>query len=222
MAASASLHQCGPAQRWRLAVEEPVAQAGDPVQPWGDGLAEEVTGSAALGHGDTDELGELDHGAGVWLALDLVGVEHGLGQVAGEHASDLPAEVHGVADTGAEPLSDERRRQVGSVTEEEDVAVSPAVGQLRPEVVLRDACQLQLVARDALDPRSDQWLEGFDGLEVSGGLALEETELPAVPGAHRSACRSRRGPGRRPGARPPTGRARPCCPRRSPASAART
>ena len=92
------------------------------------------------------------------LALHLVGVEHGLGQVAGEDAGDLPAEVHGVADTGAEPLSDERWRQVGGVTEEEDVALAPAVGQLRPEVVLRDAHQLELVARDALDPRSDEGL----------------------------------------------------------------
>ena len=48
--------------------------------------------------------------------------------------------------------------------------------------VLRDAHQLELVARDALDPRSDEGLEGFDGLEVGGGLALEEAELPAVAG----------------------------------------
>ena len=50
-AGSASFHQCGPAQRWCLAVEEAVAQAGDPVQPRGDGPAEQVTGPAALGHG---------------------------------------------------------------------------------------------------------------------------------------------------------------------------
>ena len=77
------IHQCGPAQRWCLAVEEAVAQAGDPVQPWGDGPAEQVTGPAALGHGDADELGQPDEGPGVRFALHLVGVEHRLGQVAG-------------------------------------------------------------------------------------------------------------------------------------------
>jgi hypothetical protein len=73
------------------------------------------------------------------FALYLVGVEHRLGQVSGEDSCDLPAEVHGVADTGAHSLSDEGGCQVGGVTEEEDVAVSPAVRQLRPECVLRHA-----------------------------------------------------------------------------------
>jgi hypothetical protein len=71
---------------------------------------------------------------------------------------------------------------VGGVTEEEDVAVSPAVRQLRPEGVLRHAQELQLVARDGLDPGSDERLESFNGLEVGGCLALEEAELPAVAG----------------------------------------
>ena len=172
LAGSALLHEGGRVQRWCLAVEETVAQAGNPVQPGGDGPAEEVPGLATSGHRDADELGELDERPGMRFALHLIGVEHGLGEVTGEHTGDLPAEVHGVADAGAEPLSDEGWGQVGGVAEEEDVAVAPVVGQLRAEVVLRDAHELQLVARDPLDPGSDQGLEGFDGLEVGGGLAL--------------------------------------------------
>ena len=57
-------NQSRPAQARRFAVEEAVPQAGDPVQPWGDGLAEQVTGPAALGHGDADELGQPDHAPG--------------------------------------------------------------------------------------------------------------------------------------------------------------
>ena len=81
-----------------------------------------------------------------------------------------------------EPLSDEGWGQVGGVAEEKDVAVAPVVGQLRAEVVLRDAHKVQPVARDPLDPGSDQGLDGLDGLEVSGGLAVQEAELPAVAG----------------------------------------
>ena len=74
-------------------------------------------------------------------------------------------------------------RQVGGVAEEEHVAVAPAVGQLGPEGVLRDAHQLELVARDALDPRSDERLEGFDGLEVGGGLARRADGTPSGSGS---------------------------------------
>ena len=155
-----AVHVRGPGQRWGLAVEDAVTQPGDPVQPWSHQAPEDVPGPAAPGHRGADELGQLDHGSRVRLALGLVAVEHRLRKVARQDAGQLPAEVHGVAQPRTQALTDERRGEVRRVAEQEDVAVAPVVGDLGAERVLRGADQPQLLRRHALDPRADRGAAG--------------------------------------------------------------
>ncbi len=134
------------------------------------------------GHRPADAEGEPDHAAGVRFSLLLVGVEDVGGQVAREDAGQLPRQVHRVAQAGAHALADERRGEVGGVAEQEDAAAPPAVGELGAEGVLGDADQFESSSATRADPRRDQRPQRVEGVEVVGGLAGQQPELPAVAG----------------------------------------
>ena len=80
--------------------------------------------AASVGVRDADHLSELhrelDDPPGVREPFLLVRVEDGLGRLPAEDHAQLPGEVGGVADPGAQALSGERRHLVRSVAGQED------------------------------------------------------------------------------------------------------
>ena len=80
----------------------------------------------------------------MWPALGVVRREQCRRCPQREDVSELPGQVAGVPDPGAEPLPDERRGEVRGISQQEDVvAVAEAAGQGSPVGVCRDAHDLQ-------------------------------------------------------------------------------
>ena len=71
---------------------------------------------------------------------------------------------------------------MGGVTQDEHIAVAPAVGHLRAEGVRGDAHQPQLLGGCVTQPRRDQRLNVGDVLVVGGGFPVEQPEFPTVAG----------------------------------------
>ena len=88
---------------------------------------------------------------------------------------ELPGEVHGIAEAGAEPLSEERRRQVRRVAGQEHAAVPHALGQERAELV-DDVTQQAAVA--GAEPRRQE-LPGALLVERLRILPGQQHELPS-------------------------------------------
>ena len=103
-------------------------------------------------------------------------------EVPVEDAGEFPGQVHRVTQPRAHALADERRGEVGGVAEQEDVVAPPAVGDLRPEGVLGDAEQVELVVGRPRGPRRDERFESGEASIVVGGLAGQQPELPAIAG----------------------------------------
>ena len=94
---------------------------------------------------------------------------------------DLPCEVVGVAQPGGQALADERRGQVGGVTEQEDPPGPEAGGQSRPEDIGGAAGNLQAVQVRLPGPWLQKAAERGRGEQGGLVLAVMQLELPAVP-----------------------------------------
>ena len=140
-------------------------------------------GGAVLpaGHRPADPDGLFHQGRGVRAAFAVVAVEQVLPGPAGEHVGELPGQVVGVAQPGRQALADERRGEVGGVTEQEDPPAAEAGCHLGAEGVGRAADDLQAVQVAAPGPRAQQGAEGGRGDQVGFVLAVAQPELPAVP-----------------------------------------
>ena len=133
--------------------------------------------------GDADQLAhldrQLDHRPRVRTTLEPVGVEQGVRCQATEHEIELPRQVGGVADAGAQSLTGEGRRLVGGVAGEEHPTAAPLLDPSGLEPV--DGVLLEAgVVRAGVE-----WLEQAPrrGLLVQliHGLAGQGHELPPAP-----------------------------------------
>jgi hypothetical protein len=149
-----------------------------------------------VGVRDADHLAELhrelDDSPGVREALLLVRVEEGLGRLPGQDEVELPGEVAGVADPGAQPLSGERRHLVRGVAGQEDPPRPPLLGVAGLERVHRVPFEAGVAGMDI--PRREQLPGPPFVVEFLERLAGELHELP--PPAPGSARHGRRRPGR--------------------------
>ena len=135
----------------------------------------------AAGHRPADPDGLFHQGRGVRAAFAVVGVEQVLPGPAGEHVGELPGQVVGVAQPARQALADERRGEVGGVTQQEDPPAAEAGCHLGAEGVGRAADDLQAVQVAAPGPGPQQLAEGGRGDQVGFVLAVAQPELPAVP-----------------------------------------
>ena len=103
---------------------------------------------AAAGHRRSDRHGHQNHGRRMGFALLLVGVQHAFGQGLAQHTGHFPRQVQRVTQPRCHTLADERRGEVGGVTEDEHIAVAPAAGHLRAEGVRRHAHQRRPLGRE--------------------------------------------------------------------------
>ena len=209
-------------QRGRSAVDDLVAETGNETQAWDQGSADEIADFTAGGHRPTDGQRQADHVAGVWLSLLLVCVQHAGRQAAGQDPGELPGQVHRVAQAGSHALPDERRSQMRGIAEQKDVAPAPPVGELGAEGVLRHPDQLQIAPAEPGRPTGRSVGAAHRGRRSRPRFLLAAAGTPNGSGYGRCACRWRRGPDRRPGARRPTGRGPRWLRCRRPASAGRT
>ena len=122
-------------------------------------------GGAVLsaGHRPADPDGLFHQGCGVRAAFAVVGVEQAFPGPAGEHVRKLPGQVVGVAQPARQALADERRGEVGGVTEQEDPPATEAGCHLGAEGVGRAAKDLQAVQVAAPGPGLQQLPEGGRG-----------------------------------------------------------
>ena len=68
------------------------------------------------------------------------------------------------------------------VSEDEDIAASPPVGDLRTERVLGDPQQRQVAVRKVGSPGRDEWPQCGQGAEVIGAFVGEQLKLPSIAG----------------------------------------
>ena len=94
---------------------------------------------------------------------------------AAQDEVELPRDVRGVAQPGAQPLAEERRRQVGGVADEQHAPLAHPLGEHRAELVdgrARERPVLRAV------PRLEQRPDALRVLEVGRLLVGEQHELP--------------------------------------------
>ena len=68
------------------------------------------------------------------------------------------------------------------VPEDEDVAATPPVGELRAERVFGDAKQRQFAVRDVGRPGRDEWPQRGQSAEIIGAFARQQLKLPTIAG----------------------------------------
>jgi hypothetical protein len=163
-------HQGVSAQRRGAAVDDPLAHAGDQVQPRGDDAPDSIAEPSACGHRPPHSQRQTDHGAGVWLSLLLVGVQHLRGELSADYARQLPCQIHRIPKTCSHALADERRCEMGGVAEKENVPIPPPVGDLRPKRVLGYPHQLEVLIVDVVDPWRNQGSKRSKRAVVVGSL----------------------------------------------------
>ena len=134
----------------------------------------------AAGHRPANQDGLLHHGPGVRAPLGVVAGEQFFPGLAGEHVGDLPGQVAGVAQPGAQALADERRGEVGGVAEEEGPPGLEPGGQPGAEGVAGAADDLQPGQVVLPGPGPQQPAEGLRGDQAGLVLAVVQLELPAV------------------------------------------
>ncbi len=111
------------------------------------------------------------------LALDLIGVEQGIARALAPHQRELPGQIGGVADAGAEALPHERRRLMAGVAEQEDAARAPTLGQQRVKAVDRRAPDFY---RGRIDEAGKLGPHAVGRAEFFRYLARQELDLPAA------------------------------------------
>ena len=111
--------------------------------------------------------GQADHRLVLGLALGVDAVEEPFARHAAQHEVELPREVRGVTQTRAQPLAQERRGQVGGVTDQQHVPLAHLVGQHGAELVHRAAGQRTVLGPV---PRLEQRPHPVRILEIRGLL----------------------------------------------------
>ena len=106
----------------------------------------------AAGHRPADPDGLFHQGSGVRAAFGLVAGQQVLTGPAGEHVRELPGQVVRVAQPGRQALADERRGEVGGITEQEDAPGLEAGREPGPEGVAGAADDLQAAQVGAPGP----------------------------------------------------------------------
>ena len=118
-----------------------------------------------------EDLAELDrqpdHASFCGCRSASIGVQQPLGRDAAQHEVELPGEVCGVAQPGAQSLTEERRRQVGGVADQQHAPLAHPVSEHRAELV--DGAASQRPVRWPV-PRLEQRPHAIGLLEISRQL----------------------------------------------------